>query len=300
MNKQEKCINLLFIFLLLSFVSNMSMKITTLTNCKPLSEGCIILYERCNYQGKFYMLCNGEMRDIYDYFDYNIVGSVMVSNNTQFFYWNHTNFKGTFNTLDHSRACINKPMPSIKVILSVNNPFNIDNITNTNTTTNTSDPNNTNNNETKVLKTLDNKIWNDQFVLPNYNKGDIYFTASGYGEIRLEVSPLLTRDNEMYIMIIGALNNTLVKVFKHKNSTESILCEGPVKVKGNNHFSIHIDHRKKLFYLLRNNKVLLTCLDPKLIQNLKFFNIGHSPYLVISNVGAKVFISSLIKNKNLI
>ena len=106
---------------LLITVSNISIKIKT--NCDPLREGCIVLYERCNYQGRFYLLCNGKMKNIYNHFTSNEVGSIRISNNTIVYYWDQINFRSSLSTISSSNNCLMKPMSSIIINPSDDNQY---------------------------------------------------------------------------------------------------------------------------------------------------------------------------------
>jgi hypothetical protein len=107
-------INALFLISLFLSVSSLNIALNSQLRCNPLPEGCIVLFQHCDFKGKFLVLCN-EMNDIYDHFTSNLVGSIRIGKYTKVFYWDETNYFGKMNSLSTTDTCLEKPISSIRI-----------------------------------------------------------------------------------------------------------------------------------------------------------------------------------------
>lgn len=115
MISNKNLINALFLLSLIFTVSSLNTITKTDSKCKPLENGCIILFERCDFQGEHYVLCNSNMNNIYDHFSSKIIGSIRVGNSTNVYFWDKIHFKGNLDTLSTTHSCILKPFSSIMI-----------------------------------------------------------------------------------------------------------------------------------------------------------------------------------------
>ncbi len=114
MNFNIPIINALFLFSLFLSVSSLNSALNTQLRCNPLPDGCIVLFQNCNFKGKFLVLCN-DMNDIYDHFTSNLIGSIRLGKYTKVFYWDKTYYDGKMNAISTTDSCLEKPISSLRI-----------------------------------------------------------------------------------------------------------------------------------------------------------------------------------------